>query len=339
MANRDDNRDQSWGQRGRHGQHDRWEPDNERHRSQHDRPWEQRSFGQEGGHESEWDRNATRHGPGSRGRRAEGGEPWHGEARYGARYDQDRVGYGGQEYGMEGGRQHRQDNQGQDAQDRGRDRGRGRDERETWRAEGGPYGDLELNPRNRGVQEFGPPSDYAYHPPAGHEFDPDYVHWREEQMRSHDRDYHDWRHAQQQSYDDDYRRFRSERREHFGRTFQDWRNQRSAVGGVADTSVAPGVSGYGAKVGMPSGYDANQSSKPSGMLDPSGGGASSSSGGSGSSGASGGTGDTSPEFGKAPPQVQAASEGWDTRGAAEDRVADKSRDQNADKSADDTKKR
>lgn len=300
------NREQSWGQRGRHGQHDRWRRDNEHHRSEHDRPWEDRSFGQDRG----WDFDRSREGPASRGRRFEGGEPWHGEARYGARYDQDRVGYGGQEYGVEGGQDH-------PMRGRGREHPRGRDQRETWRAEGGPYGDLELNPRNRGVEAFGPPADYAYHPRAGHEFDPDYLDWREEQMRSHDRDYHDWRQARQQSYDDDYRRFRSERREHFGRTFDDWRNQRSAAGGVADTGVAPGVSGYGDKVGMPSGYDAGESSKPTGMLDPSGG----SSGGPASAASSGG--DRSPEFGKAPAQVQAASEGWDTRGAAEDRVADK----------------
>lgn len=289
MANRDQGRNPNWGQRGRGGQHDRWERDNEHHRSEHDRPWEHRSFGQEGG------------------------DPWRSEGRYGARYDQDRVGYGGQEYGVEGGRGH-----GTGERERRPDR----DERETWRAEGGPYGDLELNPRNRGVQQFGPPADYAYHPQAGHEFDPDYLHWREEQMRGHDRDYHEWRRAQQQTYDDDYRRFRSERREHFGRTFSDWRNQRSAVGGVADTGVAAGVSGYGDRVGMPSGYDARQSDKPTGMLDPSG----PSGGASSGSGAAPG-GDRSPEFGKAPAQVQAASEGWDTRQAPEDRLADKGGDE------------
>lgn len=246
-------------------------------------------------------------GPSDERRSFEGGEPWHGEGRYGARYDEDRA-YGGQVYGQEGGRTH------------SLEAGRGRfggDERETWRAgDGAPYGDLELNPRNPGVEEFGPPADYAYHPREGHEFDPDYLRWREEQMRVHDRDYHDWRRNQRQAYDDDYRRFRSERRAHFGRTFQDWRSQQSPVGGVADTTVAPGVGGYGDKVGQPSGYDARSSSKPSGMIEPpeamnasAGAGQTAAAGGRRQPGANGAGGDSSPEFGREPSQVQAAAGG------------------------------
>lgn len=287
------NRDQGWGFRGGRDQRDRWRRENERSRGDRDRPSEDRSF--------------------------EGGEPWRGEARYGARYDQDRTGYRGQEYGMEGGRSHEMD------AGRGRD---DRDERETWRPDRGePYGDLELNPRNRGVEEFGPPHDYAYHPQAGREFDPDYLHWREEQMRGHDRDYHEWRRNQRQAYDEDYRRFRAERREHFGRSFQDWRAQQSAAGGVPDTGVAPGVSGgYGAKVAMPTGYDANASSKPTGMIEPpeamnaSPGAAQVASDTPDGGGGQTGSRDPSPEFGKEPPQVQAAAGGWDARGKPEDRV-------------------
>jgi hypothetical protein len=140
----------------------------------------------------------------------EGGEPWHAQGRYGARYDHDRIGYGGQEYGVEGGRQQRRD------ADRGLDRS---DQRETWRRDQGePYGDLEFNARGRGAQEYGPPADYAYHPQAGHEFDPDYLHWREEQMRGHDRDYHEWRRARRDAYDEDYRKLRRERNPRGGRS-------------------------------------------------------------------------------------------------------------------------
>jgi hypothetical protein len=172
MAERDQTRgfgSAESGPRGREGER--------RSGRERDRPWERRAF--------------------------EGGEPWQAEGRYGARYDQDRTGYGGQEYGMEAGRQHRRD------EDRGADRS---DQRETWRPDRGePYGDLEFNARNRGAQEFGPPADYAYHPRAGHEFDPDYLHWREEQMRAHDRDYHAWRKARRDAYDEDYRRSRRRR--------------------------------------------------------------------------------------------------------------------------------
>jgi hypothetical protein len=315
MSNRDQNRGFGGGRGG--------EPprrDDPRRPGERDRPWEGRSFGERGRFNSDEDR----YGQGSRGR---GGEPWRAEGRYGARYDEDRAGYGGQEYGMEGGRDHEMR---REPRRRG---GRGDDERETWRPDvGEPYGDLELNPRNRGIQEFGPPADYAYHPHAGHEFDPDYLHWRDEQMRSHDRDYQEWRRSQQQSYDEDYRRFRTERREHFGRTFSDWRSQRSPVGGVPDTGVAPGVSGYGAKVGMPTGYEADASSKPSGTIEsphsmnasPGAG----QTGGSAEGGLSGrgAGGDASPEFGKEPPQVQAASGGWDTRGPAQDKAQDRAND-------------
>jgi hypothetical protein len=130
-------------------------------------------------------------------------EPW----RSGAPFDQDRVGYGMEAYGVEGGRAH------EARRDERRGRGGGDDERETWGPDvGEPYGDLELNPRNRGVQEFGPPADYAYHPPAGHEFDPDYLRWRDEQMRAHDHEYAEWRRERQRRYDEDYRRARADRR-------------------------------------------------------------------------------------------------------------------------------
>lgn len=266
-----------------------------------------------------------RYGPGARGRRYEAGEPWRGESRYGARYDHDRTGYGGQEYGQEGGYAHRSD----------RDRyAADRDARETWRPDRGePYGDLELNPRNRGIQDYGPPHDYAYHPHAGHEFDPEYLNWRDEQLRSHDRDYHAWRRGQQQQYDDDYRRFREERRDTFGRSFQAWRSQRSAVGGARAVTVMPGAGGpsgggggYGEDSANPGGYTGANADKPSGMLEPFH--AMNASPGAGQSGgpstvdaqAQGGSDDSSPEFGKEPPQVQAAADGRESGEAEDERV-------------------
>jgi hypothetical protein len=134
-----------------------------------------------------------------------------GGGRHGALHDQERVNYGGQGYGR-----------GRGDWNAGEDLGygsRGRDEeRETWRPDdGAPYGDLELNPRNRGVQEYGAPADYAYHPHAGHEFDTGYLRWRDEQMRRHDRDYEQWRRSQSQKYDEDYRTFREARRDPYDR--------------------------------------------------------------------------------------------------------------------------
>lgn len=47
-----------------------------------------------------------------------------------------------------------------------------------------------------------------------HDFEPDYLHWREQQMSNFDRDYHDWR---------------SERREKFSTDFTSWRDSRPRV--------------------------------------------------------------------------------------------------------------
>ncbi|MDB5449771.1 MAG: hypothetical protein JWQ52_899 [Phenylobacterium sp.] len=324
MANWDNNRgSRGSGERDPSGRDDRREPGG--------RGGERRSFGDEGRFNSDQARYGVRGGRGEGER-----EPWRRD-RYGSRFDQDHVdygsgydrdrggygrGYGGQEYGMEG----------RGGPDPDRDRRYGSDEeRETWRPAGGaPYGDLEMNPRNRGVQEYGQPADYAAHPQAGHEFDPDYLRWRDEQMKGHDRDYQDWRRAQHQQYDDDYRRFRAERRDHFHQTFHAWRSQRNISGGVPDTSISPGDSGYSDSTSNanPLGF----SDRPSGMIEPrsalTGSPAMTQTGVShqpdspqtaGQAGDQGGAGDTSPEFGKEPPQVRAATDG-DTRGGDEDRA-------------------
>jgi len=49
-----------------------------------------------------------------------------------------------------------------------------------------------------------------------HQFDPDYVRWREEQLRNHERAYEAWRRDQHRQYDEEYRQFRSERRRRLG---------------------------------------------------------------------------------------------------------------------------
>jgi hypothetical protein len=295
---------------------------------------EHRSFGDQGRFNSD----QARYGAGSRGGSGEGErEPWRRD-RYGSLYDQDRAGYGsgydrerggyggGQEYGMEGGRSH----------DAGDDRGSrgGGDQRETWRPAGGaPYGDLELNARNRGVEQYGAPHDYAYHPEAGHEFDSDYTRWRDEQLRNHDRDYQEWRKSQHQQYDDDYRRFRAERRDHFGKTFHAWRAQQNLTGGATDTHIEPGKTGdTGVKTAHAGGF-ASESDQPSGRLEPRGAltpsptltqGAPTGQSGGQSSGA----GQSQPEsadseFGKEPPQVQAAADGGAHRGDDADRKEDR----------------
>jgi hypothetical protein len=154
------------------------------------------------------------------------------------------------------------------------------------------------------------------HPDEG--FEPDYLRWRDEQMRGHDLDYRDWRREQHRRYDEQYQQFRSERQRHFGQAFHEWRSQRSLVGGIPDTSIGSsgqGQGGYGDKSALGAGYAASSVEKPSGMLDPPGHMAAdpalSQTGGPGGDSTLGGRGqaDRTAEFGKAPPQVQAASEG------------------------------
>lgn len=147
-----------------------------------------------------------------------------------------------------------------------------------------------------------------------HDFDPDYLRWRDEQLRAHDRDYEAWRRDQHRQYDEQYHQFRTERQRHFGQAFHEWRSQRSAVGGSPDTGIKPGAGGYGDKA---SGYNpAGAYDKPSGYLDPPGHLSTDpvlSQRGSPRDGHTAGlvdpSGDRGPEFGKEPSEVQAASDG------------------------------
>lgn len=309
MADRDDHRgsggdrwrrqDRSWDERRR----DEW----------HGR--EGRSFGEAGRFNSD----EARWGQGSRGE----GEAWRRE-RYGSRFDQDRAGYGsgydrerggygaggrgygGQEYGLESGRQDRPS------------RHSGGSERETWRAHGAaPYGDLEFNARADGVEEFGAPHDYAYHPPQGHEFDTDYLRWREEQLKAHDRDYQEWRRHQHQQYDEEYREYRGERRDTFGKNFHEWRAQRNVSAGMPQQHVEPETGDYARRQAQ--GFGAGQD-RPSGSLESPGALTNSPAlsqaggGGAGQQAAQAGSGGS--EFGKAPDKVQQVTD--DAAGRRED---------------------
>jgi hypothetical protein len=150
-----------------------------------------------------------------------------------------------------------------------------------------------------------------------HEFDADYLRWRDEQLRAHDRDYQDWRRDQHRQYDEQYRQFRSERQRHFGEAFHLWRSQRSMVGGTPNTAIGSagqGQGAYGDQSAIPGGYNAASAvDKPSGYLDPPGHLSSdltlSQTGGPSGQLTQGSGGDHTPEFGKEPAAVKAASEG------------------------------
>lgn len=71
----------------------------------------------------------------------------------------------------------------------------------------------------------------ASHLSRRHEFEPDYLHWRDGQMRDLDRDYQAWR---------------DERRQKFSREFDDWRSQRRAqVAQSPGSTLSQSDSGYG----------------------------------------------------------------------------------------------
>lgn len=72
-----------------------------------------------------------------------------------------------------------------------------------------------------------------------HHDDPDYVSWRDDQLRAHDRDYQAWREERRRSYDDDYGKWRRERQEKFGQDFSDWRSQRGTAPESAQRGLPP----------------------------------------------------------------------------------------------------
>lgn len=140
-----------------------------------------------------------------------------------------------------------------DERDRWRDRQN--DERRSFGRSGGVEGEDQAWRRDRygsrydqdrGV--YGSGYDRAdYGRGVSDDLDPDYVEWRDRQLRDHDRDYHEWRHTQHRSYDDEYRQFRTERRSHFGQQFHQWRAQRNLAGGLVRTDISPGGGEYAQK--------------------------------------------------------------------------------------------
>lgn len=100
----------------------------------------------------------------------------------------------------------------------------------------GAGGEADRGPRGPGGRQGRPDwtaADYGFYQDIDQDLDPDYLHWRTQQLQRHDRDYADWRRHQLEQYDDEYRRFRAERRDDFHQRFQDWRAQRDAAAAPA----------------------------------------------------------------------------------------------------------
>lgn len=62
-----------------------------------------------------------------------------------------------------------------------------------------------------------------------HGFDPDYLHWRENELNRHDNAYKDWRRAQAETYDTHYGTWRQTRRDQFAKDFTDFRNTQASA--------------------------------------------------------------------------------------------------------------
>lgn len=103
----------------------------------------------------------------------------------------------------------------------GHDQGRAQGMQSGGWSQGGDYG------RSERGQAWGGPSQESRQQGSHHDFEPDYLHWREQQMAKCDRDYAEWR---------------NEKRQKFSSDFEGWRNSRgpglqaenSVVGDVTD---------------------------------------------------------------------------------------------------------
>lgn len=167
-----------------------------------------------------------------------------GQSNWGGNYGQPSFGGGGDHWNTrQGAGQHSsyygQANMGPSGYDQGRSQGM---ESGGW-SQGGGYGQA-YGQSSSGQSSYGQSSqgggyeDYSRREPwqnasrpqqtgSHHEFEPDYLHWREQQMSNFDRDYHDWR---------------SEKRQKFSSDFDTWRSSRgpavqaenSVVGDVTD---------------------------------------------------------------------------------------------------------
>jgi len=250
-----------------YGDRDRWRSDPGRGRGP-SRETERRAFDERGGYGARaWDDPRS--------------------DRYPSRYDLEGAGYAGPEDAGSAGYAHRHDVQ-DDARRYGRPKTSGAPAADPSlyggqeyglepHSDGGPDWGFDRGPDRNSLFDRDDPgvgqiqAGYAFqarsHPDQ--DFDPDYVRWRDEQLRAHDREYAEWRRHQHEQYDTQYRNYRRERQRHFGQAFHEWRSQRSAVGGVPDNTVAPWVSGYGDKTAIPGGYNAPGAyGRPTGEPDP-----------------------------------------------------------------------
>jgi hypothetical protein len=141
-----------------------------------------------------------------------------GNTRFGRENDHHGGGYGSQDpWRGEGQGQPPRDGDEEARSSRHPDREYGNYGRQDY----GNYGPFEGNSQRRSQgEESGPDSRHR------HEFDPDYLQWRREQM---------------QRLDDDYRSWRQDRFKKFSDEFSSWRKQRSSsgpepAGGSGDTS-------------------------------------------------------------------------------------------------------
>lgn len=180
----------------------------------------------------------------------------------------------------------------------GRDETRSFGEHEPWRRD--RYGSRFDQDRTAYGSGHDPARGYGRGIDEDHD---DYLGWRDAQMRAHDRDYRDWREAQHRRYDEEYQRYRDERRHSFGHTFHQWRAQRNLTGGAYATDIAPGMGGYAGKTAHAGGLT-NDQDRPSGGYEPVAHETERDQPRAATAPAS-----AEPEFGKEPPEVQAAADG------------------------------
>lgn len=131
--------------------------------------------------------------------------------------DREFLGYAGQEYGLETYAPRRGRSLPEDERRFVRPIPHGQQEF-SWGGQGGGYGGA-----GPGGASIADPDPARARDAREEPFEPDYLAWREDQLRAHDEDYARWRQAQRRAYDDDYRAWRASRR---GEPFASWRSRR-----------------------------------------------------------------------------------------------------------------
>ena len=141
------------------------------------------------------------------------------QSNWGGNYGQPAFGGGDQWNTRLGAGQHSsyygQANMGPSGYDQGRSQGM---ESGGW-SQGGGYGGSSSGRASYGAGRYDaygrrePWQDASRPQQSGshHDFEPDYLHWREQQMANYDRDYHDWRNEKRQKFSSDFEGWRSSR--------------------------------------------------------------------------------------------------------------------------------